>query len=310
MHRIDPPLDLDQSRNPWFSLISLFLLVLGGTIIFGFALSMILLLPLGITDVEGLLQNVHPDMEPKMKVGLLIFQGSFSAGGFILAPLVFLWLIARIKPMAFFQRNGFDGKIAVPAFVMVILFMIIDAPIIEWNSNVELPEQLEEYESWAMEKETELAELTQILTTFNSFGEFLLGMLIIAVIPAIGEEFLFRGLIQNYLLKISTSHHIAIWTAAIVFGAFHLQFYGVVPRILLGALFGYLYVWSGSIWTAVWAHFVNNGFTLLMSYIYQRGGVDFNIQDATAPSFLAVLPALVFFAGLVYFFRKAYFLKT
>jgi len=310
MREIGNPLNLDQSGSPWISIISLFLLVLGGTILFGFLLAMMFLLPMGFDSVEGIFQNISKDISPEVKVALMIFQGSASVGGFILGPLVFLHFVAKIKPITFFSIGRLDFKGVILTFLMVILFMVVDAPIIEWNQSLKFPDFLAEYEQMALAKEVELAEITEILTTFDSIGQFLLGVLVIAAIPAIGEEFLFRGIIQNYILKMGKNYHLAIWIAALIFGAFHLQFYGLVPRILLGALFGYLYVWSGSLWVAILAHFINNGFTLLMSYMHQKGGVEYNIQSATLPPVYMILLALVFFIGLVYIFRKQYFVKT
>jgi len=306
---INNPQEQDQSKNPWIALISLFLMVFGGTIIFGFLLSTVLLLPFELDSISRIFANIDKGMDADARNALMVFQGCASLGGFVIAPALFLIMVAKIKPTVFFHFRKIDLGAIFLTGIIVILFMVLDSPIIEWNSNFKFPSFLSDFESMALNKELELAKLTEALTSFENLSQFFLGMLVIAIIPAIGEEFLFRGLIQNYFLKIFGNYHTAIWIAAIIFGVFHMQFYGVVPRILLGALFGYLYVWSGSLWIPVIAHFVNNGFTLLMSYLYQRGGIPYDIQETSTPPLYLVLLALIVFAGMIYYFRKKYFIK-
>jgi len=101
----------------------------------------------------------------------------------------------------------------------------------------------------------------------DSFGSFLLNMLMVAVIPAVGEELLFRGVIQKLLQKLVNNAHLAIIITAILFSAMHFQFYGFLPRWIMGIILGYLFYWSGNIWYPIIAHFLNNGFQVLMVYL-------------------------------------------
>jgi membrane protease YdiL (CAAX protease family) len=128
----------------------------------------------------------------------------------------------------------------------------------------------------------------------------LIALLIIGVLPAIGEELVFRGLLQNKLESATKNAHLAIWISAIIFGAFHMQFYGVVPRIMLGALFGYIYVFSRNIWYPIIAHFVNNGLAVILMYVGPRFIDDFDAQevDSSVPVYIS-LSAL--FACLIFF---------
>jgi membrane protease YdiL (CAAX protease family) len=96
----------------------------------------------------------------------------------------------------------------------------------------------------------------------------------IALIPALGEEFLFRGTVQRIFAEWFRSEHLAIWAAALLFSLMHYQFLGLIPRVMLGALFGYLFAWTGSIWVAVLAHFVNNGLAVVYYYCFFRGNVE------------------------------------
>ena len=89
----------------------------------------------------------------------------------------------------------------------------------------------------------------------------------VGALTGIGEELTFRGIIQSLVTEKSNNHHIAIWVTAILFSAIHLQFFGFFPRMLLGAFFGYLLVWSGSIWLPIYAHFLNNSMAVVAAYM-------------------------------------------
>jgi membrane protease YdiL (CAAX protease family) len=196
--------------------------------------------------------------------------------------------------------------------VWAILLVPALAPLLEltitWNKNLVLPEFLSGIELWAKTKEIELAQLTEYLIAFSDFGQFLTGLLVIAVLPAVCEELLFRGTIQPYIQRLTGSPHRAIWITAFVFSAIHLQFYGFVPRLLLGALFGYLYYWSGNLSIPILGHFVNNGITVVLSYLSQQGQPDLNPDNLPpAPLYVLVL-SVVAGAAVLYRFYKRYYI--
>lgn len=97
----------------------------------------------------------------------------------------------------------------------------------------------------------------------------------------------------------------AIWIAAIFFSAIHLQFYGFFPRLLLGALFGYIYYWSGNLWYPIFAHFVNNGFTLVMLYLYQQKATDIDLEATDAVPWSGALIAFAVGAVLLVYFKRS-----
>jgi len=151
-----------------------------------------------------------------------------------------------------------------------------------------------------------LKELTNLLTDFTSFPQFLLGVLVIAIIPAVGEELVFRGLVQNKLFQLTKNRHIAIWISAFLFSAIHIQFYGFFPRMLLGIIFGYLYLWSGNLLIPVIAHFVNNFFTVVIIYLEKLNIVTFDIESTKAMPWELVIISLILTLFLIYYFRKYY----
>ena len=184
--------------------------------------------------------------------------GSGTLIGFIIFPIIHLVAIERKNISPFFppQHKTFFALFLVMA--LGLTFIITISPLVEWNMNMEFPDFLKGVESWARDAEDKAAELTKAMTSFESVGDLVLGLIVIALLPAIGEELVFRGLFQNEFFRGSGNIHLSIWLAAIIFSAIHLQFYGFVPRLLLGALFGYLYYWSGSLLIPMFAHFVNN----------------------------------------------------
>jgi membrane protease YdiL (CAAX protease family) len=132
---------------------------------------------------------------------------------------------------------------------------------------------------------------------------------VIAVLPGIGEELLFRGFLQNLLKRIFKNDHVAIWVAAVLFSAIHFQFYGFIPRMLLGALFGYIYVWSGNLLYPIIAHFVNNCVSLVALYVYQKGLTDIDVESTEAlPTMYVIIFSALFVVTLIYF--KNYLAKT
>ncbi len=245
-----------------------------------------------------------PGAYPEAKLPLLIMQAGGTLFGFILAFLLHRRLIDHAPGHSLFAVQPLDSTLLLLLFLIVMAFMIANSIVIEWNMGLDFSRFSTSFEEWARAKEEELSELTEYLTQFDNIGGLLAGLIVIAVLPAIGEEMVFRGGLQRKLYRLVNNHHMAIWIAAIFFSAIHLQFYGFFPRLLLGALFGYIYYWSGSLWYPIFAHFINNGFTLVMLYLYQQKTTDINLDATDAIPWSAALVAFVVGAGLLFYFRK------
>jgi uncharacterized protein len=240
-----------------------------------------------------------------MKVPLLVVQGMTSLGGFLIAPY-FIWNALRKKGLSYFQSSPLQLGSLLLALVIVISFAITDSAIIEWNENIHFPDFLKGFETWARAKEDQLAELMKMLTNFNSFGEFAVAFVVVAVLAGICEEFLFRGIIQTEFYRGTKNIHVAIWVSAFLFSAIHGQFFGFVPRVLLGALFGYLYYWSGNLLVPMFAHFVNNGFSILMIYLYQLKIIETDLESPESAPWPAVIAFALMTGALLFFFKKKF----
>jgi membrane protease YdiL (CAAX protease family) len=136
-----------------------------------------------------------------------------------------------------------------------------------------LPSAFSAMETWMKNSEAKAAEMTDVFTKGTTVGVLLLNLFVVAFMAAFSEELFFRGMLQKVLIECFKNKHIGIWIGAIFFSAFHMQFYGFLPRMLMGAYLGYLFVWSGSIWPGMIAHFINNGAAVFLVWLYNRGSI-------------------------------------
>jgi hypothetical protein len=156
--------------------------------------------------------------------------------------------------------------------------MVISIPWINFtsflNESLSLPERWGDLMERIRENDANSWDLMKAYLQTENIGGLLINVFMVALIPALGEEFLFRGIIQRILTEWFRNEHLAIWIAALIFSLMHYQFLGLIPRVMLGALFGYLFVWTGSIWVAVLAHFINNAVAVIYYYIFYQGTLE------------------------------------
>ena len=281
--------------NTWSSLlifILLFIVAYVGAQLIGGVVA-VLLVKVPPLQIESYLS---PPFGPESKKLLYIIQGVSHLLGFTVFGLIYASKMDHQSLESIFEPKRFTLKAGLIAVLLTFFFMLFNSIIIEWNMGIEFPEFLSGFEAWARKTEDDLMAFTNLLSTYDNLGEFMVALLVIGVLPAVGEELIFRGLLQNKIAAIAKNPHLAIWLAAIIFGVFHLQFYGVVPRILLGAVFGYLYYYSGSLLYAILAHFVNNGLAVIIMYIGPRVDENWDPQamDEQMPLYVS-LGALVLF---------------
>ncbi|QNR84194.1 CPBP family intramembrane metalloprotease [Pedobacter riviphilus] len=256
-----------EEINPFLQLLLLLFYAVIGGLVFGILAIVIVLLMYGLGIVSNLDMLLAGDT--RYIAGFKVIQILSSIGTFILPPIA-LALTERKKVTEFYLFKQ-------PKFLLVVLvlaIMILSMPFMEWtviwNQKMILPDFLHKIEQWMKEKEAIAMKMTIQLITVRSNFDFIVNLVMIAVIPAIGEELMFRGGVQRSLTRAFDNPHVAIWLSAIIFSAIHVQFYGFVPRMLLGAGFGYLYYYSGSIWYAMLAHFLNNAYAVCAAFYMQK----------------------------------------
>jgi membrane protease YdiL (CAAX protease family) len=290
------------------------LIMLVGFVLMGGVISTLLLFGLlmlskgmGPSEAQAYLTELaaNPVAAPNGWYELMVLQGINHLGTFLLPSLLYWYSIER-RTWDQFNPRPISAVAGLSLIALIVVaFMPFDSLIIEWNQGIHLPQTLSPLEQWVRDKEKELEGVTKYLTTFKTIPQLLVAFLVIAIIPAIGEETLFRGILQRNLTHWTGNVHLGVWVAAALFSAIHVQFLGFFPRMLLGALFGYLYVWSGNLWVPILAHFVNNGFTVLMVFLYQRKLVSMDIESNESVPLLGALISGVVTVGLLFYFRQA-----
>lgn len=304
MDILSPEIPEEKDNNPLSTALLGFGFSMLGFFIIGSLVGVLFAIPFVEGGVNGLLEfAADPTSDPSYQLPLLVMQGVASFTGLVVIPLIFLK--AREKSLSGrLSSNHSEWIVYLLTFAGVIMFMGVNSIVIDWNSSVSFPEFMKGFEEWARQNEDTLAEATTFITHFDSFWMFLLGFIVIAVIPAIGEELVFRGLLQRKLIEATVNPHLAIWISAILFSAIHIQFFGFFPRMFLGALFGYLYFWTGDLKIAMFAHFVNNAFTLVMVYLNQLGWVDFDLENTESPALYSVILFAIITAITLYIIHK------
>jgi len=241
---------------------------------------------------------------PNAWLGMILGQGLGSFIGFV-GTAWFYWIKIEKKS---WQDLNFDKVPALPVFGMVVLtqmaFMGFNGWLQELNQAVTFPESLKGLEALLKGMEDKLAETTKFFTDFTSFWQFLLVFLVIAVIAGIGEELVFRGLIMRKLLLGTGNPHIAIWVSAFIFAVIHFQFYGILPRMMLGVLFGYFYLWTGNIRVPIFAHIFNNGLAVTIMYLHNIGIVKTDLESMDDVPLSIVGFSLIATIGLMFLLKN------
>ena len=296
--------NLVSDRAPLASLLIILLNVFLGFVVVGPVLG------LGIASLfyEGnLLNDIQTlDNRPGILVPLLVTQSVATFIGLIIFPILHIVAIEHKRIPPFFPPQHRPLFALFLVMAIGLTFMIAISPLVEWNMNIKFPEFLKGFESWARDAEDKTAQLTKVMTSFESTGDLIIGLIVIALLPAIGEELVFRGMFQNEFVRGTGNIHLSIWLSAIIFSAIHFQFYGFLPRLLLGALFGYLYYWSGTLLVPMFAHFVNNAFGVTMIYLYRQKITELNVEDNTAAPLQYVILNAALTAGLLYYIWRHY----
>ncbi|MDP2424341.1 MAG: CPBP family intramembrane glutamic endopeptidase [Bacteroidales bacterium] len=221
-----------------------------------------------LTDLIFSVSNLD---QPEAIGPLKYFQVINQIGLFILPPLLFAYL-ADTKPCSYLKMNIGAGILTL---VLCVLILFSSFPFVQWmlevNQMMKFPSWLHSLEVWMRESEANAEKLTQAFLETKTTGGIIINIIMIAVLPALGEELVFRGVLQRVFNEWFKNHHLAVITTAIIFSSLHLQFYGFLPRTALGIVFGYLFVVTGSIWVPVLVHFINNAMAVVVAVFFRTG---------------------------------------
>jgi len=288
-----------QQKSPWTDLLFLIMM----TFVCVFAVSLVFL-GMGYVlfgDIDffaefsgaGQAQNYYTYM----------VLGVSSAATFI-AP-AYIFQRRNNEEDLFPRQNLTDWK----TYALSILFLFAFAPcmslIADWNAHMQFSESWSNLQEWMRMKEDEMALLTERIVMTTAWDKLLLNIAVIAVLPAIGEELFFRGALQQIGTRIFKNEYIAVWVVALIFSAIHIQFYGFFPRLLLGVFFGYLVIWTRNIWTAVFAHFVNNSMVVILAFYYATQGKSYAaLMESDSYPIIVYLASFIFSIIIAFIFYQ------
>jgi uncharacterized protein len=187
-------------------------------------------------------------------------------------PVVLLAFVIRQERLRFFNLHLNINYIqAINVFVLFIVTIpLVSVSAVFNNYLLDLP-FLSDFKAMTLAKEKVLDELIKSFFKDKSAGSLITNLIVVALSAAVTEEIFFRGTLQRLFHENIKSIHITVWLTAIIFSAFHLQFSGFIPRTILGALLGYVYIYTGNLWLPILGHFVNNALAVV--------GAHFDIQQ-------------------------------
>lgn len=200
-------------------------------------------------------------------------------GTFIIPAILFAFLVHR-KVWDYLKLNVTPHLLTVVlASMMIIMILPFISWLVEINELLQLPEFMAGIEQWMKNSEEQAMKLTEAFLNDTSVVGLIINLFMIAILAAVGEELLFRGVMLRLFKEWTGNNHLAVWISAILFSALHLQFFGFLPRMILGVVLGYLFIWSKSLWVPIFAHFVNNAAAVIVAYLYYKGDIKTDIES-------------------------------
>ena len=237
---------------------------------------------------------------------LKIIQLISSVFIFIIPPLLFSYF----ENDQYLKGLGFNSKFKRQNILIILMIILFSQPLVAYcmQLNLDFINSITDYIPKVIESMKQMEENAKLLTEgflkMDNIGDLLFNLFLIAIIPAIGEEMFFRGVIQKKLKNILRNPHIAILITAFVFSAIHMQFFGFLPRFFLGMVLGYLFYYSGNLWMPIIAHFINNALAILLMYLPFAKKIDMDISQLEETK-ISMIQA-TFFLIIVLFFIYLY----
>lgn len=227
------------------------------------------------------------------ELGILrISQISSQVFTFVLPPLLYACLVKK-NPMKSLQFSNAPILYFIIGFVMMYAITPLNNVFAEWNAGLKLPESMAALEEMIKNLQESATQLTEKMLNVNNIGGLIINLIMIAGLAAFGEELLFRSLLQPFLIRICKNAHIGIFIASAIFSFIHFEFYGFLPRLVLGLLLGYMFFYSRSIWVPMLMHFTNNATAVVIYYLNNKGITNIDIEGPAETNIIYVLLSIV-----------------
>ncbi len=300
----------ERKFNSPLTLVSTLLVVLGFVFMANGIGSLLIAVYLGRMPVAADLVILGSNAQLVKK---LVFIGQIGGtlSGLVILPLLYIaFLRKELKPLVF---NPSWKKVS-PFFITAITITFTIMPLIgiigDWNKALHLPSAWNTLESGMRAMEESATQLTALIVSYNTIKELLLVLFTVAFLPAVAEELVFRGILQNSLIKSTNNIHLSVFISAAVFSFIHFQFFGFFPRMLLGIVLGYLYITSGNILVSMAMHFTNNAVVILALNLYAKGTLKIDPESSKDLPQESIYISTILSAVLFYFCWRMYKLRT
>jgi len=293
-----------QGMSSWVQLLFLGILFIAGLILTNF---ITIAFSMYYTGNMDMMQAIVEAMKSANLVRVLQFIQQILA--FILPAFICVYLFQN-KTLDYLKINKLpDNKFLALSIALIIVIQPIISFTSYYNQMIELPESLSWLENWMRSTQESNDALMELLLTGDSITTLLVNLFIIAFMAGLSEELFFRGALQQVFNKITTNYHIAVWITAFIFSAIHMQYLGFVPRLLLGAILGYLFVWSGNLWIPIVVHFFNNAMSVLLYRFYYGTEEYQQFEEMGVGNYVWLTVLSVFLTGAIISFMYKDYIK-
>ena len=268
-----------------------------------FILLALIIIGLILGTVIGLAYVFITKSNPQDLNSLRFMQISSQLFTFVFPPIAYAFLVKEKPVNALGLKNS---KILwfLIGTAMIFAIMPLNSILAEWNAGLTLPESLSALEQIMKDMQESATAMIEKFVSVDTIGGLILNLFMIAGLAAIGEELLFRSIIQTSLIKICKNAHVGILIASAIFSFIHLEFYGFVPRLILGMLLGYMFYFSGSIWIPMLLHFLNNGTVVLIYFLNNKGITNIDVDTFGQTSIPVLIVSIVVMIALFLFSIK------
>lgn len=268
-----------------------------------FILLALIIIGLILGTVIGLAYVFITKSNPQDLNSLRFMQISSQLFTFVFPPIAYAFLVKEKTVNALGLKNV---KILwfLIGTAMIFAIMPLNSILAEWNAGLKLPESLSALEQMIKDMQESASAMIEKFVSVDTIGGLILNLFMIAGLAALGEELLFRSIIQTSLIKICKNAHVGILIASAIFSFIHLEFYGFVPRLILGMLLGYMFYFSSSIWVPMLMHFLNNGTVVLIYFLNNKDITNIDVDTFGQTSIPILIVSIVVMIALFLFSIK------